>query len=104
MQYRLFHLFRKVEAARALVRRVSEYNATAAQPALQGSMAAKVNATQSAFEVASEALQVFGGNGLSKEYPMEKLLRDARSALIADGCNEVLAMKGGSLLINPELL
>jgi acyl-CoA dehydrogenase len=35
---------------------------------------------------------------------MEKLLRDTRSALIADGCNEVLAMKGGSLLINPELL
>lgn len=104
MQYRLFHLFRKVEAARALVQRVSEYNAAAAQPALQGSMAAKVNATQSAFEVASEALQVFGGNGLSKEYPMEKLLRDARSALIADGCNEVLAMKGGSLLVNPELL
>ncbi len=104
MQYRLFHMYRKVEAARALVRRVAEYNATAAQPALQGSMAAKVNATQSAFEVASEALQVLGGNGLSREYPMEKLLRDTRSGLIADGCNEVLAMKGGSLLINPDLL
>ena len=60
--------------------------------------------TQAAFEVASEALQLFGGNGLTLEYPLEKLLRDARAGMIADGCNEVLALKGGSLLINPELL
>jgi alkylation response protein AidB-like acyl-CoA dehydrogenase len=104
VQYRLFHMFRKVEAARALVRRVATYNATAPEAALQGSISAKVTATQTAFEVASDALQIFGGNGLSKEYPMEKLLRDARAMLIADGCNEVLALKGGSLLINPELL
>ena len=104
VQHRLFHMFRKVEAARALVRRVATYNATAPLPALQGSAAAKVHATQTAFEVASEALQIFGANGMSLEYPMEKLLRDARAMLIADGCNEVLAMKGGSLLVNPELL
>ena len=35
---------------------------------------------------------------------MEKLLRDARACLIADGCNEVLAIKGGGLLVNPDLL
>ncbi len=63
-----------------------------------------MTATQTAFEVASDALQIFGGNGMTKEYPMEKLLRDARAMLIADGCNEVLALKGGSLLVNPELL
>ena len=104
VQHRLFHMFRKVEAARALVRRVATYNATAPLPALQGSAAAKVHATQTAYEVASDALQIFGGNGLTLEYPLEKLLRDARAMLIADGCNELLAMKGGSLLINPELL
>jgi alkylation response protein AidB-like acyl-CoA dehydrogenase len=49
-------------------------------------------------------VQIFGGNGVTKEYPVEKLLRDARASLIADGCNEVLAMKGGSLLTNPDLL
>jgi alkylation response protein AidB-like acyl-CoA dehydrogenase len=102
VKYRLFHMFRKVEAARALVRRASDYNATSAQPALQGSIASKVTATQTAFEVASEALQIFGGNGLTKEYPVEKLLRDARACLIADGCNEVLAMKGGNLLLDPD--
>jgi alkylation response protein AidB-like acyl-CoA dehydrogenase len=102
--YRLFHMYRKVEAARALVRRVATYNATAPAAALQGSISAKVTATQTAFEVASDALQIFGGNGLTREYPMEKLLRDSRAMLIADGCNEILALKGGSLLINPDWL
>ena len=104
VQHRIFHMFRKVEAARALVRRVATYNATAPEAALQGSICAKVTATQTAFEVASDALQIFGGNGMTREYPMEKLLRDSRAMLIADGCNEVLALKGGSLLINPDLL
>lgn len=104
VRYRLFHMFRKIEAARALVRRAMEYNATADTPALHGSAAAKVTATEAAFEVASEALQIFGGNGMTREYPMEKLLRDARAGLIADGCNEFLAIKGGSLLVNPDLL
>lgn len=104
VRYRLFHMFRKVECARAMVRRAATYNATAPEAALQGSIAAKVTATQTSFEVASDALQIFGGNGLTKEYPMEKLFRDSRAMLIADGCNEVLAMKGGSLLINTDLL
>ncbi len=104
VKYRLFHMFRKIEAARALVRRAAEYNARASRPALQGSIASKVTATQTAFEVASEALQIFGGNGLTKEYPVERLLRDARACLIADGCNEVLALKGGNLLMNSDLL
>ena len=104
VRYRLFHMFRKIEAARALVRRVMEHNATAVRPALHGSTAAKITCTQIAFEVASEALQIFGGNGLTMEYPMEKLLRDARAGLIADGCNEVLALKGGAGLVNPALL
>ena len=104
VRIRLFEMFRKVEAARALVRRVLEYNVTAARPSMIASTAAKVTATQSAFEVASDALQMFGGCGLSREYPMEKLFRDARSLLVADGNNEVLAMKGALDLVNPDWL
>jgi alkylation response protein AidB-like acyl-CoA dehydrogenase len=104
VRYRLFHMFRKVEMARAMLLRSITYNATAAKPALQASTAAKVTVTQLAFEVANEALQLFGGNGMTKEYPMEKLVRDTRACLIADGCNEFLAIKGGGHLINPGLL
>jgi acyl-CoA dehydrogenase len=101
---RLFHMFRKVEVARAITRRAVIYNAVEAVPALHVAMTAKITATQVAFEVASEALQLFGGNGLTYEYPIEKILRDARASMIEDGCNEVLAIKGGYQLFNPELL
>ncbi|MCZ6666730.1 MAG: acyl-CoA dehydrogenase [Gammaproteobacteria bacterium] len=102
--YRLFHMFRKVEAACALTRRVAEYNMVNEHPALHAAMTSKVTGTQTAFEVASEAIQMFGGNGVTREYPVEKLLRDARSSMIEDGCNELLAMKGGFALTDPDLL
>jgi alkylation response protein AidB-like acyl-CoA dehydrogenase len=100
--YRLFHMARKVEAARALSRRVMLYNGTADLPALQAAMFAKVTATQTSFEVASDAVQIFGSNGLTKEYPVEKIMRDARASMLEDGCNEVLAIKGGYYLMDPE--
>ena len=48
--------------------------------------------------MASAALQIYGGNGLSREYPIEKLMRDARASMIEDGCNEVLSLVGASKL------
>jgi len=102
--HRLFHLARRVECARALAQRVVTYNLTNDPPALHAGMMAKVTATQFAFEVASDALQIFGGNGLTREYPIEKILRDARASLIEDGCNEVLAIKGGGYLFDEELV
>jgi len=104
VRYRLFHMFRRVEAARALNHRVQFYNNTAAVPALQGSIASKITSTQTAFEVASDAIQMFGGNGVTREYPVEKLMRDARSSMIEDGCNEILAIKGGSFLVDQDRL
>lgn len=100
---RLLHMFRRVEIARALARRNVEYNTLHGNTALIGAVSTKITSTQTAFDVASEALQMFGGNGLTLEYPLEKLLRDARASMIEDGCNEVLAMKGGSELIVDEL-
>lgn len=102
VRYRLFHMMRRVEAARALNHRVHLFNATAPVPALQGSIATKITSTQTAFEVASEAVQMLGGNGVARDYPVEKLLRDARASMIEDGCNEMLAIKGGTLLVDRE--
>jgi alkylation response protein AidB-like acyl-CoA dehydrogenase len=101
IKLKLFEMFRTIEAARALNRRVLLFNTVnnpflgareGAFPAVQYAIASKVTSTQTAFEAATEALQIFGGNGLSYEYPIEKLLRDARASLIEDGCNEVLAL------------
>jgi len=102
VQQRLFHMYRKVEASRALARRVALYNTVAPCPSLQSAMATKITGTQTAFEVASDALQIFGGNGNTREYPIEKIFRDARASLIEDGCNEVLSIKGGCYLVDYE--
>ncbi len=94
---RLFRMFANVEAARSLARRVLVYNTTS-PPLLHYSIASKVFCTNTAFETASAALQIYGGNGLSREYPIEKIMRDARASMIEDGCNDVLSLVGATKL------
>ncbi len=94
---RLFKMFAKVEAARSLARRVAVAQAVTGAP-FHYAAASKIVCTQTAFEVASDAVQIFGGNGLCREYPVEKLLRDARASLIEDGENEMLGVMAGSRL------
>ncbi len=95
---RLFEMFRKVEAARSLNRRVVVHNTVSPSPQLQYAIASKVTSTNTAFEVASGAVQIYGGNGLAREYPVEKLLRDARASMIEDGCNDLLSLVGAERL------
>ena len=102
--YRLFDMFRRIESSAALTRRVVHYNQSADVPALQAAMAAKVTATQLSFDIASDAIQIFGGNGLTHEYPLEKIMRDCRSSMIEDGENYVLSLKGGYYLMDESLL
>ncbi len=92
VKLKLFRMFQLTEAARSLARRVFVYNSTQQPPLLEYSIASKTFCTQAAFDVANTAIQVFGGNGLSREYPVEKLLRDARASLIEDGCNDMLGL------------
>jgi alkylation response protein AidB-like acyl-CoA dehydrogenase len=73
-------------------------SSAAGPPPVHYSIASKTFCTTTGFEVASEALQIFGGNGLAREYPIEKLLRDARASMIEDGCNEMLSIVGGARL------
>ena len=94
---KLFRMFSQVEAARSLARRVMLYNSTQ-PPLIQYSIASKTFCTQVAFDVTSQALQIYGGNGLSREYPIEKLLRDARASMIEDGCNDMLGLVGAEKL------
>ena len=103
VQKHLFEMFTKVEACRALSRAAMIYNQTSATPSLEHAIAAKTFCTQASFEVASDALQVFGGNGLSKEYPMEKLFRDARASLIEDGTNDVLSLAGARQILGKAI-
>jgi alkylation response protein AidB-like acyl-CoA dehydrogenase len=92
VQLKLANMFINVEAARQLSRAAIAYNSTTSPPATQYSMASKVFCTQTAFMVASDALQLHGGYGLAKEMLIEKLFRDARASLIEDGTNDVMSL------------
>jgi len=91
IKLKLFRMYAMVESVRALSRRMALYN-SANSPSAPPAVASKILSTEYAFKVASEAIQVFGGNGLSREYPVEKMFRDARAAMIEDGVNETLAI------------
>jgi alkylation response protein AidB-like acyl-CoA dehydrogenase len=95
---RLFDMFTQVEAAKSLSRRVAVYNAQAMPPAVHYSIASKIFCTETAFRVASMAIQLFGGYGLSKDFHIEKIFRDARASMIEDGVNETLALSGAEHL------
>lgn len=58
-------------------------------PANQACSMAKVFATEAAFRVTHKALQVFGGYGYTRDYPMERYFRDARLGLIVEGTSEI---------------
>lgn len=96
VQRKLFDMFSKVESSRQLSRAAFVYNRTAQKPLLEYGIAAKTYASQIALEVASDAVQIFGSIGLSKDYLVEKLFRDARATLICDGSNDILEIAGGN--------
>lgn len=96
---RLYNMFLKVEMARSHVRQVAITNATQeGGVAFQHAVSAKLAGTHAAFDVANDAIQAFGGYGLCREYPVEKIFRDARASLIADGENSMLAIMAASRL------
>lgn len=98
IKHKLFNMFMKVEAARALSRAAMVYNYNNTPPSIEYSIASKVFCTNTAFEVANDAVQIFGGYGMSKEYAIEKIFRDARAALIEDGANDGLMITGAHRL------
>jgi len=99
VQKKLFDMFTRVESARALSRAVNVYNTQAMPPEPHYAIAAKVQNTETAFDVASDAVQLLGGCGLSREYPVERIFRDARAALIEDGDNDTLRLAGATFLL-----
>jgi acyl-CoA dehydrogenase len=50
---------------------------------------AKCFATDTAMRVTTDAVQIFGGNGYTRDYPVEKLMRDAKLMQIYEGTNQI---------------
>ena len=96
---RIFDMFARVETARAISRAAMNLNFNISPLHVEYSLVAKTQCTEMAFQNTHDAIQLFGGNGLTKEYLVEKLFRDARATLIEDGNNETLSRHGGHVLM-----
>ncbi len=79
-----------VEAARALVYAAARMVDSGARDFTEESAMAKVFASDMAMRVTTDAVQVCGGAGYMKDYPVEKMMRDAKVTQIYEGSNQVL--------------
>jgi acyl-CoA dehydrogenase len=88
IQHKIAEMYQKVETSRLLVWKAAWEADNGQDPTISASIA-KFYSSEAALEVANEALQIFGGYGYSKMFPIEKLLRDARLFSIYEGTSEI---------------
>jgi alkylation response protein AidB-like acyl-CoA dehydrogenase len=92
VQFMVADMMTQVEAARALIY-VAASRAERGTPDLTAiSAAAKVFASDTAMSVTTDAVQLFGGNGYTEDYPVERMMRDAKITQIYEGTNQINRM------------
>jgi len=88
IQFKIAEMYQKVETSRLLVHKAAWEADNGLDPTISASIA-KFYATEAAMEVVSDALQIFGGYGYTRMYPIEKLFRDIRLFSIYEGTSEI---------------
>ncbi len=88
IQQKLADMQTSVEAARALTHRAARLKQDGAPHTVEGAQA-KLFASRTAREVTGEAIQVLGGYGYTKEFPVERYYRDAKVTEIYEGTSEI---------------
>jgi acyl-CoA dehydrogenase len=88
VQFMLADMAKDIEASRLLTQQCAWMIDQGMRASKQSSMA-KCFATDAAMKATIDAVQIFGGNGYTKEYPVEKLMRDAKLMQIYEGTNQI---------------
>ncbi|MHB1399125.1 MAG: acyl-CoA dehydrogenase [Trichloromonadaceae bacterium] len=88
VQFMLADMATQIEAARLLVYQ-SAYKASAGQSYAKESAMAKLVASETAMKVTTQAVQIHGGYGYTREFPVERMMRDAKITEIYEGTSEV---------------
>jgi alkylation response protein AidB-like acyl-CoA dehydrogenase len=89
VQFMLADMATQVEAARALIYAAARYIDSGAKDVSKISAMCKLFASDTAMKVTTDAVQVLGGYGYMKEYPVEKMMRDAKITQIYEGTNQI---------------
>jgi len=102
LQFRLADMATELDAARLMVHRAADaLDRDDPDATLQCAMAKRF-ATDAGFEVVNQALQLHGGYGYIKEYPIERYLRDLRVHQILEGTNEIMRVIIARKLLSPR--
>ncbi len=97
VQFKLADMATEIEAARLLVYQAA-YRASAGLPYGKESAMAKMYASDVAMKVTTEAVQIHGGYGYTRDFPVERMMRDAKITQIYEGTNEVQRIVIGAAL------
>jgi butyryl-CoA dehydrogenase len=89
VQFMLADMATQVEAARALVYQAARAIDAGQKDTSKISAMCKLFASDTAMRVTTDAVQIFGGYGYMKEYPVEKMMRDAKITQIYEGTNQI---------------
>jgi butyryl-CoA dehydrogenase len=99
VQHMLAEMATQIEAARALTYQAARYCDSGAKDMSKYSSMAKLIASETAMRVTTDAVQIFGGYGYMKEYPVEKMMRDAKILTIYEGTSQIQKNVIGQYLI-----
>ncbi len=89
IQFMLADMAIQIEAARALIYSVARFIDSGAKNISKAAAMAKTFASDVAMKVTTDAVQVFGGYGYMREFPVEKYMRDAKITQIYEGTNQI---------------
>ncbi|RIV17533.1 acyl-CoA dehydrogenase [Alicyclobacillaceae bacterium I2511] len=101
IQFKLADMATKIEAARLLTYQAA-WLESKGLPYAQASAMSKVFASDTAMEVTTEAVQVFGGYGFIRDYPVERMMRDAKITQIYEGTNEIQRLVIARSILRPQ--
>ncbi len=104
LQFRLADMYTELEAARLMVHRAAHAIDTEHPETPLFCATAKRYATDVGFEVSNHALQMFGGYGYLREYPIERFFRDLRVHQILEGTNEIMRVIASRRLLDDSFI
>lgn len=99
VQHMLADMAVKIENARLISRKAANYSVAGHPETAKFSAMAKYYASEIAVEVANDALQLHGGYGFTKDYPVEKMYRDAKILTIYEGTSQIQKNELGAYII-----
>jgi butyryl-CoA dehydrogenase len=104
LRFLLADMATKVEAARALIYATARYidSKPRSRPTIYSAMS-KLFASDMAMQVTTDAVQVFGGSGYMRDYPIEKFMRDAKITQIYEGTNQIQLEEISKILVGEHI-